>query len=179
MRHLTESLLEYEAADLTQWVTGQRERWVEEPVPSHVANQPNYHFGEYFVLTHFRQLGWSGFRFYALGTWEPSTPKVAAGRAAVERTFPPERLAAFRQARETSGRSDGKGEPDLFLHRNYLEAMFVEVKKQGDVVSREQLECIAQISNLLAAEVRIVYLVERGKTHVPREYDLSPFLRGA
>lgn len=151
--------LTYSRADYDSWVSGFRDKWVSGPVPAQVVNQPTYHFAEYFVLAYFRSLGWQGHRFYALGSWEPHNPKISAGRADIKRLFPTETLQKFNQARELVGRSDGKGEPDLFLFREDGATMFVEVKKDRDKLAPEQIECLQQIRSLLNSNVCVVHLV--------------------
>ena len=173
---INEIVLEYHASDLLDWKSGKREKWLEGISPAHVANQPSYHFGEYFVIAHYAKLGWQGYRFYALGDWEPNSPKLKEGREALARTFDSGKLAEFRRAREACGRIDGKGEPDVFLVHPEHGALFLEVKKGQDRISPEQLECLAQIRGILGANVGVVYLSEDGVPHTPRKYELE-FLR--
>jgi hypothetical protein len=151
--------LTYAQAELDAWVSGAREKWAQEPLPSHVLNQPKYHFAEYFVLAHFRALGWRGHRFYAIGDWEPSSAKLASGRADLARVFPPENLSALKAARIAAGRADGKGEPDLFLFRDDGASMFLEVKKDRDKLAPAQIECLRQIRQHLGSTVQVVRLL--------------------
>ncbi len=174
MLHIfTEIVLPYEASDLTDWSSGRRERWLTGEAPAHVANQPNYHFGEYFVLAEYAKRGWTGHRFYALGEWEPNNPKLSAGRADIDKFFSKDLLAKFRRARVECGRADGKGEPDVFLVADNGQTLFLEVKKQQDKVSGAQLECMAQIKGILGSEVGIVYLRETTQTYKAKCYELD------
>ncbi len=170
---IKEIVLEYQASDLSDWKSGNRDKWLEGIAPAHVANQPSYHFGEYFVIAHYAQLGWQGYRFHALGDWEPNNPKFREAREALARAFAPGKLAEFRHAREACGRIDGKGEPDVFLVHPEHGALFLEVKKGQDRTSPEQLECLAQIRGILGANVGVVYLAEAGVPHTPRIYELK------
>lgn len=174
MLHVVEeSILEYQTSDLVDWKAGRRARWLKGVVPAHVENQPNFHFGEYFVLAHYALRGWQGHRFYALGNWEPKNPKLKEGRAALVSAFEPSRLEEFRRVRELCGRADGKGEPDLFLSHPDRGPLFLEVKKEHDRISLEQLECLAQIRGILQAGIGVVYLVESGVPYRPKRYELD------
>ena len=174
MKHIIqETVIRYRVEDLDAWKQGTKEAWLQGPLPAHVANQPEYHFGEYYVLSHFKAAYWSGHRFYALGNWEPANEKIAAGRADIERCFSYQRLSAFRQARELSGRSDGKGEPDLFLFMDQGQTLFLEVKKGNDRLSEAQMQCLAQIKAILCAEVGVVYLATFGQNYKPKSFELD------
>ena len=72
--------------------------------------------------------------------------------------FSDEKLKAFKTIRALAGRADGKGEPDLFLFRDDGSTMFIEVKRDRDVLSVEQVECLQQIHALLGSVVMVVYL---------------------
>lgn len=170
---LKEIVIPYDPQDLLDWSNGFKGKFISGDVHSHVKNQPKYHFGEYFVLDHYAKLGLSGHRFYALGEWEPNSEKLRIGRAALFECFSPDLIEKFRTARERCGRSDGKGEPDVFLLNGDGQATFLEVKKGADRVSEEQLQCLAQIRSILGAEVGIVYLVEAGRQYVPKYYKLD------
>ena len=170
---IEETILEYQPSDLADWKAGQRERWLKGEAPAHVANQPSFHFGEYFVLAHYALLGWQGYRFYALGNWEATNPKLKDGRDALARTFKQGTLDEFRQARDACGRSDGKGEPDIFLVHPQFGSLFLEVKKGSDRISPEQLECLAQIRGILRAGIGIVYLVKAGVPYLPKQHELD------
>lgn len=170
---IEETVIEYLPSDLMDWKAGRRERWLNGSVPAHVLNQPTYHFGEYFVLAHYSMLGWKGFRFYALGNWEPTNPKLQEGRNAIERCFEQGKLSDFRRKRVECGRADGKGEPDLFLAHPNGSSLFLEVKKERDIISPEQLECLAQIHGILHADIGVVYLAEAGVPYRPKRYDLD------
>ena len=170
---IKEEVLKYQLSDLADWKAGKRQQWLQGTAHPHVANQPNYHFGEYFVIAHYARLGWQGHRFYALGNWEPNSQKLKDGRDALARTFEPCKLAEFRLAREACGRLDGKGEPDVFLVHPVHGALFLEVKKGRDRTSPEQLECLAQIRGILGANVGVVYLAKAGVPHTPRIYELE------
>jgi len=170
---IIETVLEYAEADYEEWSSGKRERWVSEPVPAHVVNQPRYHFGEYFVLSHFAKEGWAGHRFYALGEWEPNNQKIQPGRDEINRRFDAQRLALFRQIRRESGRASGTGEPDVFLCHSDGRLRFLEVKMKADRVSPAQLECLAQISAVLGGEVGIVYLRETNQVYSAKRYELD------
>lgn len=174
MKHIIqETIIRYRAEDLADWKVGKKEAWLSGPLPTHVANQPKYHFGEYYVLSHFKAARWSGHRFYALGTWEPTNEKIAAGRADIAKCFSHERLSAFRQARTQIGRSDGKGESDLFLFMDQGQTLFLEVKKGGDRLSEAQLQCMAQIKAILGSEVGVVYLATFGQQYKPKRFELD------
>ena len=155
--------LSYTSQDFDTWKSGCRDRWAPGPLPDHVVNQTNFHFAEYFVLAYFRARGWHGHRFYALGDWEPDNPKLAAGRADIERLFPAEKLKQFKALRISAGRSRGTGEPDLFLFRDDGSTMFIEVKKDQDTLKPEQIECLQQIHSVLSSEVKVVRVL-RGAT---------------
>lgn len=170
---INEIVLPYQVSDLADWKAGRRLHLLQGIAHPHVTNQPNYHFGEYFVIAHYARLGWQGYRFYALGNWEPNSGKLKVGREALARTFDPDKLAEFRRAREACGRADGKGEPDVFLVHPEHGALFLEVKKGRDRTSPEQLECLAQIRGILGANVGIVYLAEAEVPHKPRIYELE------
>ena len=65
------------------------------------------------------------------------------------------------------------GEPDVFLYRESGEMLFLEVKKESDRVSEEQLKCLAQIREVLGADVGIVYLKEETRNYSPKTYNLN------
>jgi hypothetical protein len=173
LNFIDETVLVYHPSDLADWKAGRREKWLNGCLPAHVLNQPTYHFGEYFVLADYSKDGWKGHRFYALGDWEPTNPKLQEGRDAIERCFEKEKLDEFRRKRVECGRSDGKGEPDLFLHHPNGGSLFLEVKKERDQVSREQLECLGQIRGILHADIGIVYLAKAGVPYRPKRYELD------
>ena len=174
MRHeFQEIVLPYRKAQLEAWSSGDKSllpAFVE--LDSMILNQHPYHFGEAFVLDHFhRAEGWLGFRFFALGTWEPNIPRYLKGRRMVEQLVPPAKLRAFRLARSSDPKElAGKGEPDVFLYRPSGEMLFLEVKKGADKVDRYQLRCLSQIREILGCRAEIVYLREeearyQAKTH--------------
>jgi len=176
MHHVVEEVvLEYTQHDLAEWKAGNREQWLKGSVPSHVRNQPSHHFGEYFALTHYQGRGWNGYRFYALGTWEPTSLKLQEGRDALIRCFGQEKINSFQKLRISCGRQDGKGEPDLFLFHPDGRTLFLEVKKERDKVSVEQFECLAQIRSTLKAEIGIVYLAIAGSHYKPKRYEFDLF----
>ena len=174
MLHIIDEVtLKYEPTDYQAWISGAKEKWLKGEPEAHVLNQPRYHFGEYFVLSHYSSLGCQGHRFYALGTWEPNNPKLSVGRAALLNAFDADRLEAFRRERVRCGRSDGKGEPDLFLQGQNGLTLFLEVKKDRDEASEEQLQCLAQIRALLNADVGVVRIITVGEVVQPRRYELD------
>lgn len=164
-----ETVIEYQVEDLANWVGGEKARWLSGAVPPDIFNQKNYHFGEFFVLQHYRKKGWQGHRFYALGKWEPDNLKYVEGRKAIADRFATAALDLFRDRYLFPS---GKGEPDLFLHRNELNR-FLEVKKQSDHVSESQLHCLAAIRAVLKAEVGVVYLAKAGRAYKPKTYELD------
>jgi len=174
MRYVIDEVtLEYDPSDYEAWASGVKEKWLAGEPPGHVLNQPRYHFGEYFVLSHYSSSGWQGHRFYALGEWEPKSSKLSAGRAALSNSFDTAQLQAFRSQRVLSGRADGKGEPDLFLRKQDGSALFLEVKKDRDEVTEEQLQCLAQIRAVLNAQVGVVRIIPIGAKSHSRRYELD------
>lgn len=170
---IDEVTLEYDPRDYEVWISGAKEKWLAGEPPAHVLNQPRYHFGEYFVLSHYSSSGWQGHRFYALGTWEPKNPKLSSGRAALASSFDVAQLEVFRAQRVLSGRADGKGEPDLFLRKDDGSVLFLEVKKDRDEVSEEQLQCLAQIRAMLNAQIGVVRVIPIGAKSHFRRYELD------
>jgi hypothetical protein len=136
--------------------------------------QPSYHFGEIFVIDTFNRLyGWKGFRFYALGTWEPDNPKYANSREMIVRLFRPDKLAAFRAARREQDSISGAGEPDVMLFDDTGKTLFLEVKKEKDEIYETQLTCLAQIKGILEADVGVIYLREENQNYTPKKYELD------
>jgi len=178
---IEERILTYNRSQLEAWKAGDKRL-----VPAFLSerdiiiNQPEYHFGEIFVLRHYHETeGWKGFISYAIGTQYPGSGSRARGRAKIEALVPSEKLTRFRALR--AGTNDGKlgkGEPDLFLYRDSEECKFVEVKKETDRISQAQLRCMAQIMAILEYPVELVYLCEEGRDHKPRTYvlDLDRFV---
>jgi hypothetical protein len=159
---IEETVLTYRDEQLTAWKGGDKvlmPHFVE--MRDIVKNQPSYHFGEAFVLNHYhRQDGWLGFMDYLLmPEVEPNIARHERGRKMLEKLVAPEKLLALRTERRNSvdGRK-GYGEPDLFLYKPTGEMMFVEVKKGGDTLKGNQLQCLAQIQKFLGCPTRIVYL---------------------
>ncbi|WPC75933.1 VRR-NUC domain-containing protein [Vibrio porteresiae] len=167
---LSETVFTYPKVLLDAWKEGKKD-WIPDSllVPQDVYNQPHYHFGEYYALTKYLELGWEGTAFYALGDWEPNNDKYEHGRAMVAKYMHPIRLAMFKSLRQglTSG------EPDLFLYKEDGSVMFVEVKKETDRVSKSQLICMEQIKSILACDVAVVYLSEENKVYTPKSYELN------
>lgn len=167
-----EHVLRYRREQLEAWERGDRSL-----VPESLRGwkmfetQQARHFGEVLVLRHFeRNGGWTGFNDYALDWWEPNVERHDEGRYKVEEIVPPEKLRTFRTERRRTERGrKGFDEPDLFLFRG-TEFMFVEVKKERDVPSKEQLVCLAQVRALLECEARIIYLAEERQAHRPRTW---------
>ncbi len=170
---MTETVIEFCEVDRTAWVKDKNKLLEGHSPPPDVFNQPTYHFGEYFVLSYFKKAGWSGYRFYALGEWEPNNPKVLKGRKKIEEIFTKQKLEEFRKQRALSGYAGGKGEPDLFLYMESGPTLFLEVKKGSDKVSSAQLICLAQIKSILEADVGIVYLAKCGQQYKPKTYELD------
>ncbi|BCK26064.1 hypothetical protein VCSRO63_3004 [Vibrio cholerae] len=164
---ITETIFSYPQSLLDDWKNGYKD-WIPESlfVPQDVYNQPNYHFGEYYVLKKYLELGWQGTAFYALGDWELNNDKYVQGRAAVAQFIHPIRLAIFKALRQglTSG------EPDLFLYKDDGSVLFVEVKKESDRLSKSQLVCLSQIKSILGCDVAVVYLSEEGQVYKPKTY---------
>jgi hypothetical protein len=171
-----ETVLTYRSEQLAAWRNGDKSL-----MPQHVEhraivdNQPSYHFGEAFVLSHFSALGWSGFMDYVLMPQvEPNIARHYHGRRQLELVADPAKLKAFRNERNKleDGRR-GYGEPDLFLYKPTGEIKFVEVKKQGDTLKDNQLICMAQLREFLGCEAEIVYLHEGGRrARTPRRYSI-------
>jgi hypothetical protein len=171
---LTETIIEYNPADLEAWKRGEKDKWIgDREVPNDVYNQPGYHFGEYYVLNQFEKEGWHGYVFYAIGKFEPNNEKYREGREKVEELFPKDRLEAFRTIRSKSTHAEAKGEPDLFLYMDNGPKLFLEVKKDTDRVFDAQLECLAQIRGILGAEIGIVHLVKYGTQYTPKAFELD------
>ncbi|BCT69431.1 hypothetical protein NNRS527_03054 [Nitrosospira sp. NRS527] len=172
---ITETVIKYREEDLTAWKNIEEKMKLLEGYspPQDVFNQPTYHFGEYFVLNYFKKAQWSGYRFYALGEWEPNNPKVLEGREKIKEMFTIQKLEEFRRQRVLSGHAAGQGEPDLFLYMESGPTLFLEVKKGGDRVSPAQLTCLAQIKAILEADVGIVYLAKYGQKYKPKTYELN------
>lgn len=167
---IIETVFSYHHTLLENWKKGNKD-WIPESlfVPPEVYNQPSYHFGEYYALKQYLDMGWQGTAFYALGDWEPGNPKYDQGRAIVAKYVDPKRLAVFQALRKglTSG------EPDLMLYKEDGSVLFVEVKKQSDRVSEAQLICMAQIKSILGCDVTVAYLAEAGQTYTPKSYMLD------
>jgi hypothetical protein len=171
---LIETVIEYNPVDLESWKHGDKEKWLQgRIVPNDVNNQPNYHFGEFFVLNYFEKAHWQGYVYYALGNFELNNEKYFLGRKKIAELFPQEQLEIFRTIRSQSKNIEGKGEPDLFLYMEGGPKLFLEVKKDGDRMSYSQLECLAQIRGILEADIGIVHLVRFGRQYQPKMYELD------
>lgn len=169
---IVETVFTYPNSLLIEWKKGKKE-WIPETlfVPNDVFNQQNYHFGEYYALKKYMELGWKGTAFYALGDWELKNAKYTKGRELVSRYVDPIRLSMLKALRK----GISKGEPDLMLFKEDGSLMFVEVKKQSDCVSKEQLICLAQIKSILGCEVAIAYLAEENRKYTAKKYELNVF----
>ncbi len=167
---ITETVFTYPKSLLDSWKQGEKS-WIPSElfVPPEVYNQPHYHFGEYFALTKFLELGWQGTAYFPLGIWEPNNPKYNEGRALVAKYLDPDRLDIFRSIRSNRA----SGEPDLMLFKTDGSVLFVEVKKQTDRLSQEQLNCLSQIKSILGCDVAVAYLAEEGKKYNPKTYSLD------
>jgi len=172
---IEEEVLEYEQCQLDVWKSGDKSL-----IPdfldnySDYTNQPSNHFGEIFVLAHYNKFyGWKGFRFYALGAWELNNPKYDKSREKIGKLFSRKQMAQFLEARVRENKRVGKGEPDLMLYDDKSNVMFIEVKKESDTITAEQLRCLAQIKAILKADVKIVYLKEKTKSYTPKKYELD------
>ncbi len=167
---LTETIFTYPQGLLDGWKNGEK-GWIPDSlfVPPEVYNQPHYHFGEYYALKKYLELGWQGTAYYALGDWEPNNTKYDQGRAIVAEFIDPIRLAMFKALRKglTSG------EPDLMLYKPDGSVLFAEVKKQSDRLSATQLECLGQIKSILDCDVAVVYLAEEHQSYTPKTYELD------
>ena len=169
--HLTETVIEYHPNDLEEWKHGDKQKLLAgRKVPPEIHNQPEYHFGENFVLKHYEQKGWNGFTFYS---FDSTLEKYKEGKRKIEELFPKKSLDLFRDARLRSKYAPDSGLPDLFLYNDDGLVMFIEVKKQGDKASEVQFERLAQIRAILKAEIGIVYLVEKNHSHTPKTYKLD------
>lgn len=172
--HIRETVIPYHQEELEAWKRGDKAAVLDGAIPPQaVINQPRYHFGEYYVLRHFKRAGWSGCCNYAIGTWEPDNPRYLEGRTILQTLFAAPRLAAFREQQRLTGSLTGRGEPDVFLYRAGGEALFLEVKKENDRIAPAQLACLAQIKAILQAEVGVVYLVPHGRAYTPKAYELD------
>ena len=170
--HITELVLEYDPMEWIEWKLGNKDRILAGmPIHKELINQPTYHFGEYFTLRHFRQMGWNGFVFYSF--YDRCLPKYQAGHQKLVEIFTQEQLKTFQSARNHTGDSKKKGDPDVFLYKTDGSTCFLEVKKKGDTIKPEQLECLAQIRKIFKAEVGIVHVIEKGHHSVPRNYELD------
>ncbi|MDF4415098.1 VRR-NUC domain-containing protein [Vibrio parahaemolyticus] len=169
---IQETIFKYPKALLESWKNGEKS-WIPETlfVPNDVLTQQNFHFGEYYALKKYMELGWQGTAFYALGDWELNNPNYTKGRELVNQYVDPIRLSMLKALRK--GKS--KGEPDLMLYKEDGSLMFVEVKKQSDRVSTEQLVCLAQIKSILGCEVGITYLAEENRNYTAKTYELDVF----
>ncbi|TOG31685.1 VRR-NUC domain-containing protein [Vibrio parahaemolyticus] len=167
---IEEVVIRYPKDLLDSWKQGDKS-WIPEQlyVPNDVHNQQSYHFGEYFTLAHYSKLGWQGTAFYALGDWEPNNPKYTLGRDLVAKHLDPKKLAVLKAIRG----SKTSGEPDLFLYRENGSILFLEVKKESDRISVEQLLCLAQIKSIFGFEVGVVYLAETNQNYTPKTYELD------
>lgn len=150
---IEEEVLEYEQHQLDQWKAGDKSLIPDFlDIYSDYQNQPSNHFGEIFVLDHYnKNYGWKGFRFYALGTWEPNNPKYDRSRKKIGELFSKEKMVRFWTSRVQEDKRSGKGEPDLMLYNDEGEVLFIEVKKESDKIFDEQLRCLAQIKAILNA----------------------------
>lgn len=172
MRHeFQEIVLPYSKRQLDAWSAGDKSllpHFVERD--SMIINQDRYHFGEAFVLDHFhRKDGWLGFRFFALGEWEPGIARYLKGRRTIERMVDRSRLEAFRRARSSDPLEvKGKGEPDVLLYRPSGELLFLEVKKGADRIGPYQLRCLAQIRDILGCGAEVVYLREESQRYTSK-----------
>jgi len=172
---IEEQVLVYEQVQLDRWKAGDKSL-----IPNFIEmhgdyfNQHSYHFGEIFVITTFNRLyGWKGFRFYALGTWEPNNHKYEKSREMITKLFPTEKLVKFRDARREQDKVSGTGEPDVMLYNDQGGTLFLEVKKGSDRISDAQLTCLAQIRSILDTEVGIIYLKEARQKYNPKRYELD------
>lgn len=143
-----------------------------------MVRQPSHHFGEFFVLDHFRRQGWLGYRFFVLTvTADLDHPRYAPGGRQLEKLVPAAKLGAFRKARSFDRKeyAHGKGEPDLFLFKNTGEMLFLEVKKGTDSPDDEQyqLRCLAQIRSILGCAAEIVYLREENQAYSPKTHTVE------
>ncbi len=178
---ITETILVYQQRDLDAWKHGDKSviRSFGE-IPSAVANQPDYHFGEMFTLARYHETyGWKGFDFYALGPQYPNSESRRPGRAVIEQVIPAGDLKRFRHAQAADPLiSKGGGEPDLFLYNDSGAFMFVEVKMKSDRLGAKQIRCIALVRAVLHCPVDIVYLREERQVYQAKTHslDLAPFL---
>lgn len=171
---LVETIIEYNLADFEAWKRGDKKKLIlDQKVPEDIYNQPNYHFGEYFVLNYFIKARWQGYVYYALSNFEPTNSKYKLGREKISELFPSKQLEKFRTIRAKSKYGGSKGEPDLFLYMTNGPKLFLEVKKDQDKVSAAQLECLAQIKGILNAEIGIIRLIKYGSVCKPKEYEIT------
>ncbi|WP_411992072.1 VRR-NUC domain-containing protein [Agarivorans sp. DSG3-1] len=167
---ISEIVFTYQKSLLEAWKEGDKS-WIPDElfVPDEVFNQPHYHFGEYFTLSKFQELGWHGSAYYALGNWEPNNTKYDEGRALIAKYIDPKRLSVLKALREGLL----AGEPDLFLYKEDGSVLFVEVKKEKDRLSQAQLDCLSQIKSILNCDIGVVYLSEEEKDYNPKSYELD------
>jgi hypothetical protein len=184
MRHeFTEIVLSYQPQERDAWNTADATRKRAMIPPFHelhrmILNQPRYHFGEFHTLRHFHQTeGWLGFRFFVLGLLSDfDNPRYAPGGEQIRRTFSRERLEAYIKARG-GGRADA-GDPDLFLYKPNGEAMFLEVKVDGDRVKDHQLQTLAQIRHYVGCRAEIVHVGKHEKPYSPKIHWVDMALTG-
>ncbi|CAK2011026.1 VRR-NUC domain-containing protein [Vibrio crassostreae] len=165
-----ETVFTYPRSLLDAWKNGDK-NWIPNElfVPQEVHNQPNYHFGEYYALSKYLELGWSGTAYYPLGEWEVTNPKYNEGRELVAKFIDSTRLDIFRAIRSNKA----GGEPDLLLYKEDGSLLFVEVKKQSDSLSQAQIICLAQIKSILNCEVAVAYLAEENQSYVAKTHELQ------
>lgn len=172
---IEEQILVFKQEQLDKWKAGDKSLipdFIE--LHSDYKNQQAYHFGEIFVISTFHQLyGWKGFRFYALGTWEPNNQKYNRSRDMIANLFPAKKLSEFREARREQDKVSGTGEPDVMLYNDNGQTLFLEVKKGSDRIFDAQLTCLTQIKSILGADVGIVYLRETNQRYTPKKYELD------
>ena len=172
---IEEQVFVYRKEQLEQWKSGNK-FLIPHFIESHkdYQTQPNYHFGEIFVIDTYNRLhGWKGFRFYALGNWELENIKYKLSREKISQLIPEERLSEFREVRKEEDEMSGVGEPDVMLYNDNGQILFLEVKKENDKISNDQLKCLAQIKSILKAEIGIVYLREENQKYSPQKYALD------
>lgn len=173
--YIEEQIFVYRKEQLDQWKSGNKfliPNFLE--LHQDYQAQPAYHFGEIFVIDTFNRLsGWKGFRFYALGTWEMDNPKYDQSRKIISEIFPDDKLNKFHKARHKEDSMSGIGEPDVMLYKDKGESLFLEVKKEKDRISKEQLTCLAQIKSILEADIGIIYLREENQKYSPKKYELD------
>ena len=171
---LTETLLNYDPAELQKWKSGdlgilpaaETHRLSKYRIQCHVGN----HFGEVCVM---KELEKEGCRWYYENYKifrEPSkNARAREGYIAAREHFG---IEAIREVQRLGGQYDPEPkEPDLFAINEGLNlARFIEVKRD-DPIDPGQLLALAIIREVLKCSVEIIRLIPRGSPLTPKSYE--------